>query len=277
MDEAVSWYQRVLTVDPRDKEAYYSLGVIDWMKWYPNLMRARAQLGMRPEQPGPLSNAAVRQELLARYSPMIADGIANLEKALEIDPQYDDAMAYINLLIRERADLRSTREEYRRDVDVADQWVGKALAAKRSRASTATSQYAPPPPPPPPPPPLATPQRIIVGREVQHGPSPPFPVSNKQTPQRIRVTRDVQEAKLIRKVDPVYPSLAKQASIQGTVRFTAIVGKDGQVQNLTLISGHPLLIESARTAVMQWVYRPTLLNYEPVEVVTEIDVSFTLK
>jgi len=96
-------------------------------------------------------------------------------------------------------------------------------------------------------------------------------------PQHIRVGRDVQEAKLISKVDPVYPSLAKQASIQGTVRFTAIVGKDGQVQNLTLISGQPLLIESARTAVMQWVYRPTLLNYEPVEVVTEIDVSFTLK
>ena len=78
LDESVSWYQRVLAVDPRDKEAYYSLGVIDWLKWYPNLMRARAQLGMRPEQPGPLSNAAVRQDLLARYSSVIADGIANL-------------------------------------------------------------------------------------------------------------------------------------------------------------------------------------------------------
>jgi protein TonB len=81
---------------------------------------------------------------------------------------------------------------------------------------------------------------------------------------------------LIRKVDPLYPSLAKQASIQGTVRFTAIIAKDGSTQTLTLISGHPLLIESARQAVMQWAYKPTLLNGELVEVVTEIDVEFKL-
>ena len=81
---------------------------------------------------------------------------------------------------------------------------------------------------------------------------------------------------LIRKVDPVYPPLAQQASIQGVVRFIVIIAKDGTIQNLTLISGHPLLIESARQAVTQWQYKPTLLNGEPVEVVTQIDVSFTL-
>src|SRR5258706_7415081 len=204
LDEAVSWYQRVLTVDPRDKEAYYSLGVIDWIKWYPNYMRARAQLGMRPEQPGPLNSAAVRQDLLSRYSSVIADGIANLEKALEIDPQYDDAMAYLNLFIRERADLRDTRDEYRRDVEVADQWVGKALAAKRSRTSATESRYATPPPPPsPPPPPARTPERIRVSRDVQQANATPTPPSDSA--QRIRVGRDVQKAKLIRKVDPACP------------------------------------------------------------------------
>ena len=60
------------------------------------------------------------------------------------------------------------------------------------------------------------------------------------------------------------------------VRFTAIIGKDGSFQSLTLVSGHPLLVESAREAVKQWIYRPTLLNYEPVEVVTTIEVNFTL-
>jgi protein TonB len=87
---------------------------------------------------------------------------------------------------------------------------------------------------------------------------------------------NVQAANLIRKVVPVYPPLAKQARIQGTVRFQAIIGKDGTIQNLQLVSGHPLLVSAAQQAVSQWVYRPTLLNGDPVEVVTTIDVNFTL-
>ena len=75
---------------------------------------------------------------------------------------------------------------------------------------------------------------------------------------------------------PTYPPLAKQARIQGTVRFTAIIGKDGTIQNLQLVSGHPLLVPAAQDAVKQWVYKPTLLNGEPVEVITQIDVNFTL-
>ena len=76
--------------------------------------------------------------------------------------------------------------------------------------------------------------------------------------------------------EAAYPPLAKQARIQGTVRFNAVIGKDGTIQNLTLVSGHPLLVPSATEAVSQWVYQPTLLNGEPVEVVTQIDVNFTL-
>ena len=75
---------------------------------------------------------------------------------------------------------------------------------------------------------------------------------------------------------PAYPPLAKQARIQGTVSFTAIIGTDGTIQNLQLVSGHPLLVPAAQAAVSQWVYRPTLLNGEPVEVITQIDVNFTL-
>ncbi len=87
---------------------------------------------------------------------------------------------------------------------------------------------------------------------------------------------NVQQVKLLRQIEPVYPPLAKAARIQGTVRFTVIVGKDGAVQRLQLISGHPLLVPAAQEAVKQWVYQPTLLNGEPVEVLTQIDVSFTL-
>jgi protein TonB len=114
---------------------------------------------------------------------------------------------------------------------------------------------APPPPPPPP-----------VVKEA------PKPV----TPQRIRVGGNVQQAKLVRQPKPVYPPLAKQARIQGVVKLNAIIGKDGTIQNLTQVSGHPLLVPAAMEAVKQWVYQPTLLNGEAVEVVTQIDVNFTL-
>jgi TonB family protein len=240
LDESAVWYEKLIAADPQNKEAFYSLGVIDWVKWYAGWMRTRADLGIRPEQPGPLPDPA-RQELKQKYSSMIEHGIVSLDKALQIDPQYSDAMAYMNLLIRERADLADSPEQYRSETATADDWVQKALAAKRAQAG---NQVEIPPP---------TPQV-----------------------QRIRVGGVIQEANLVRKVDPVYPPLALQARIQGTVRFTAIISREGRVLNVQLVSGHPLLVESARNVVGQWEYRPTLLNGSPVEVVTQIDVNFTL-
>ncbi len=119
----------------------------------------------------------------------------------------------------------------------------------------------------------------IIGSVPTAAPPPPPPkvekVEKKEI-QRIRVGGNVQQAKLIRKPMPVYPPLAKQARIQGTVRFTAIIGTDGTIRNLQLLGGHPLLVPAAQEAVKQWVYQPTLLNGEPVEVITQIDVNFTL-
>jgi protein TonB len=117
----------------------------------------------------------------------------------------------------------------------------------------------------------------IIGSVPAAAPPPaPKEAPKAATPQRIRVGGNVQAANLIKKITPPYPQLAKQARIQGTVRFTAIIGKDGTIQNLQLIQGHPLLVPAAQEAVKQWVYKPTLLNGEPVEVVTQIDVNFTL-
>lgn len=91
-----------------------------------------------------------------------------------------------------------------------------------------------------------------------------------------RVGGDVQSAKLIHQVKPIYPPLAKQTRTQGTVRLQAVIGRDGSIQNLVLASGHPLLVPAAMEAVRQWRYRPTTLNGETVEVLTQIDVNFTL-
>ncbi|MEN6608642.1 MAG: energy transducer TonB, partial [Bryobacteraceae bacterium] len=118
----------------------------------------------------------------------------------------------------------------------------------------------------------------IINAVPSAAPPPPPPVREapKAAPQRIRVGGNVQQAKLVRQPRPVYPPLARQARIQGQVRLTAVIARDGTIQELQVVAGHPLLVPAALEAVKQWVYQPTLLNGEPVEVITQIDVNFTL-
>jgi protein TonB len=105
------------------------------------------------------------------------------------------------------------------------------------------------------------------------GVAPPPP---KPAQQRIRQGGQVQAAKLVNKVQPLYPPLARQTRISGTVRLHAIIAKNGSVEQLEVISGHPLLVQAALDAVRQWKYQPTTLNGENVEVDTTIDVIFSL-
>ncbi len=135
LDEAAKWYKKLIEADPKNKEAYYSLGVIAWAKWYPADMTARANLHMRPEDPGPIKDKKVKEDLKTQYSAIIEDGMQNLNKSLEIDKEYDDAMAYMNLLIREKADLADTPDDYKQQIEVADSWVQKALDTKKLKQS----------------------------------------------------------------------------------------------------------------------------------------------
>ena len=104
----------------------------------------------------------------------------------------------------------------------------------------------------------------------------PVAVPKVATPQRVRVSSGVSQGLLVRRVQPNYPPLARQARIQGVVLLQATISKDGNIENLTLISGHPMLAPAAIEAVKQWKYRPYLLNGEPVEVETQVQVNFTL-
>jgi protein TonB len=106
--------------------------------------------------------------------------------------------------------------------------------------------------------------------------STPVAVPKVATPQRVRVSSGVSTGLLIRKVQPNYPQLAKQARIQGQVVLQAEISKDGTIQNLQLISGHPMLAPAAIEAVKQWRYKPYLLNGEPVAVETQVVVNFSL-
>jgi protein TonB len=114
---------------------------------------------------------------------------------------------------------------------------------------------------------------VIGGVIGGMGGAPPPP---KPTASRIRQGGSVQAALLVNKVQPVYPPLARQTRISGTVRLHAIISKSGSVESLEVLSGHPLLVRAAMDAVQQWKYKPTLLNGEPVEVDTTIDVIFSL-
>jgi len=78
-------------------------------------------------------------------------------------------------------------------------------------------------------------------------------------------------------VNPIYPPLARQARIQGVVVMEAVISKEGSIESLRVVTGHPLLNQAALDAVKQWKYRPTLLNGEPVEVITTVTVTFNLK
>jgi len=264
LDEAATLYRRLIEADPDNQEGYYYLGVIAWSKAYPACSEARKQLGMKPDDPGPLPDERARQQFATDYGAVIDTGISDLEKVLIINPDNSDAMSYLNLLLRERAVSRSTREESESDIAKAEQWANQAIEIKRQQSGS-TVPYPvephiirrpgrpslPPPPPPPPPPDTSSSEAIHLGPRVA-------------------------EANLIRKVEPTYPPLAKAARVQGAVEFKAVVGENGIIRRLLLVRGHPLLVNAAKEAVLQYVYRPTLLNGRAVEIETEVEVNFSL-
>ncbi|MDP2997809.1 MAG: energy transducer TonB [Bryobacterales bacterium] len=118
-----------------------------------------------------------------------------------------------------------------------------------------------------------------VARAISLAPPPAQAVKEAAPPPlptRIKVGGLVQQGKILHQPMPVYPPLARAARVQGTVRLEGILGKDGRVRELRVVSGHALLAPAAVEAVRRWIYKPTLLNGEAVEVVAPIDVNFTL-
>ncbi len=123
-------------------DAYYSLGFIAWSKWVQAFGEALAKVGMRQEDPGPIKDKKVKAELKEQWDPVIAEGLKDLDKALEINPDYDDAMSYENLLIRERAYMADTKEEYDQQVKIAEAWIDKAMATKKAKEEKKAAKQA---------------------------------------------------------------------------------------------------------------------------------------
>ena len=135
LGEAKKWNLKRVEVDPNDAEAYYSLGVIAWAEAYPNIQTERVKLNMKPDDSGPIKNDKVKTELKEKYGKAIDDGLSSLQKAIDIDKENDDAMTYLNLLLRKKADLDDTADEAKADVAKAEEWANKSLDIKKVKAS----------------------------------------------------------------------------------------------------------------------------------------------
>jgi len=140
-DDAKKYYRMASDLDPNDPEPYYSVGVIDWTAAYQPRMEERAKLGMKPDEHLSAKNKdqkKVCEDLKTKNAATIQEGIDTLKKAIDLRPDYDDAMAYMNLMYRERADVECDDESARaEDLKTADHWVDETMRVKKAKAEKA--------------------------------------------------------------------------------------------------------------------------------------------
>jgi tetratricopeptide (TPR) repeat protein len=254
-DEAAEWFRRLASVDPGSEQAHYYLGLLAWSKAYSPVAQARQKLHIPADFQGPIPDQAVRESLAGQYDSVIAEGVENLREALAIKPDHEDAMSYLNLLLRLRSALDSSAEASARDLAEAERWIQLSVETRRQKQGLSTQR--------------ATPLPVIVA-------PPPAPPSNDAKPELPAISAKAAEANLESKADPVYPPLARSARLQGSVAFRVIVGEDGRIKRMMLERGHPLLVNAAREAILQYVYHPFLVDGRPAEVSTEVTVQFAL-
>jgi len=135
MDQSKEYYNKVIALDPNDPEVYYSIAVIDWTQAYEPRMKARAELGLKPTDQPEKKTCTELKKSIDKNQPAVQEGIDMLKKSLDLRTDYDDAMAYMNLLYREKADLDCTdADAQKQDLKTADEWVDKTLATKKAKA-----------------------------------------------------------------------------------------------------------------------------------------------
>jgi tetratricopeptide (TPR) repeat protein len=135
-DQAVEYHRKVIALDPNDPETYYSIAVIDWTQAYQEDQKARAGAGIQAT--AQIKDKKICQALRDKNAQKVEDGITDLQKAIQIRPDYDDAMAYINLLYRQRAEYEcDDQAAYDADIKTANEWVDKTIATKKAKAEKA--------------------------------------------------------------------------------------------------------------------------------------------
>jgi TonB family protein len=250
-DVAEQWYEDLIRLDPADTNAWYNMGLLGYGQWHPAYLEARHAIGMKPDEPGPMTDGRVKQDLKARYGPAMETGAEALRHGLLIDPKFCPAMQQLGLLLRERADLDGTAAEYQADVAEAADWSRKAATCQDNERGLR----------------LPDGSRIDVTQGIVGGPP-------ETEPHRLKMSADEATAALKDWKEPVYPQSAQKAGVHGTVNLTVVIGKDGHVLSVKLINGPDPLIQSAMDAVKAWVYEPPQFKGIPVEAETEVHLSF---
>ena len=133
-DQAATWFKKLIEVDPQKKEAYYYLGVIAYNKYHPALALAKVNLHMKDDE-DPIKDKKTREELKAQYESVVDDGEANLTKALTSTRNTRTPWRYLSLLIRQKADLLDNPDDYKKQAEIADQWLDKRLQAIKAKAA----------------------------------------------------------------------------------------------------------------------------------------------
>jgi len=272
-EDARNAYRKITQLLPDDPGGYVGIALADFHRSYAELTELRRKLGIPPGDTLALDSKYKDQcEAFKKdFRVVIDEGYENIMKALELRPRHSIAVCAAFL------------DHLRADTDCGDDAAVKADNSEATRLPQ-TFPYDPKSDLFP----QSYSSKVAVGL---HGfdPFPSILVSRPpsgtlaatrpkvETPGPVRVSSSMENGLLLSKVDPVYPSVAHQAGIQGTVSLQALIGKDGNVEHLELISGHPLLAPAAIDAVKQWKYKPYLLNGQAVEVQTEVQVNFSLQ
>jgi TonB family protein len=291
--EARDFYLRAISVNPDDADAYYSVGVMDWSAAYEDTAKRKPQIGLDTDTPfrNNPRDQKLCMDLRAANELRVEDGLKNLTRAMEKRQDFGDAMGYMSLLYKRKADIDcgspSARAE---DLKLSRRYADDAVAARhvgpeqdQLPAGIGPSEddvdfgiiaesllLVPPPPlaplPPPPPPPV----RHGSGQSGAAGNSGQGPGA----PNRLHLTPAELEKNLIIRRNAVYPYLGDSDKIQGDITLRVIVGKDGNMKSVTAISGPTILRSAAIDAVKEWSYKPFLLNGEPVEAESTVTIHF---
>ena len=230
---AREYFLKNAELNPLDAHAFANMAAVDWAIVFEGTPET-------PEQREQLAN----------------EGLRYIDIALAIDPDYEDAIIYKNLLLREVGKLTFDLDDRARIFAEADYWFNKAIGIRQrnqnirpqsAQRPSQSSSTSPPPPPPPPPP-----------------------------PSRFGVSPTIASRNLLYRPEVAYPPDALRARIQGSVLLEANVNGSGAVETVRIISGHPLLAEAAIENAKLWRFKPTLLNGRPVDVVTIITIEFRI-
>ncbi len=249
LDEVQILYLKANSIDSRNVDALYHLGIVSWMKVFPAVVAARREAAMDPETPGPVRDRSSRAVLNAKYRADIDYAIATLEQAIALDPSNNDAMAYLQMAYRARADLKDTLSQWEEDQNAAGRWREKAYDIGSAK------------------------QRISVPEPQRPAQPPSWAVVF--LPSAMAVDSAEMEKRLIHWTPGVCPAGLHLEGAAPAIALSAVIDRDGSVLYLERSDGPIELADSAIESAKHWTYKPALMmNGNAVMVKTTVVVPF---